>query len=44
MSSLTRYRLLTSNIDENPLMEEYQYISSSAPTILNSDLLCESTR
>jgi hypothetical protein len=53
LSSSTYYHLLTSDIDENQIMDEhhekqindYSYFSSSAPTIINSiDLLCESKR
>jgi len=52
MSSLTNYQLLTSNIDENQIMEQhhekqkniYSYFSSSAPTIIDSDFICESRR
>jgi myosin heavy subunit len=52
MSSLTNYQLLTCDIDENQIMEQhhdkqkndYSYFSSSAPTIIGSDLLCESRR
>lgn len=44
MSSLTHYQLLTPDIDENQTMEDYQNLSSSAPTIINSDLICKSRR
>jgi hypothetical protein len=53
MSSYTHYQLLNCDIDENQIMEQqhdekpkntYSYFSSSAPTILDSDLICGSKR
>ena len=52
MSSLTHYQLLNCDIDDDQIMEEdykkqkndYLHVSSSAPTILGTDLICESRR
>jgi myosin heavy subunit len=52
MSSLNHYQLLTCDTDEDQIMEQhyekqkndYSYFSSSAPTIIDSGLICESRR